>query len=280
VYWRPTRLDEALALLAESAPRVLAGGTDLYPARVAAATWGSPPGEAWLDISRIAGLDGIERRDGFLRIGAGVTWARLRDDAALPPGFAALREAARQVGGRQVQARGTLAGNLCNASPAADGVPPLLVLDAEVELASLRGRRRLPLRDFLLGNRRTARRGDELLTAILVPETAAADRSVFLKLGARSHLVISIAMVAAALRVEAGAIAAARVAVGACSAVARRLPGLEARLVGLRPEGARVALADLSALVPIADVRADAAYRREAARELVQRALASPALAA
>jgi CO/xanthine dehydrogenase FAD-binding subunit len=277
VYWRPTSLEEALAILSEAPEaRALAGGTDLFPARVPASTWGAAPREALLDLSRVEGLDAITLAGGAYRLGARVTWARLRDDAALPPGFRALRQAARQVGGRQVQARGTLGGNLCNASPAADGVPPLLVLDAEVELASAaRGTRRLPLRDFLLGNRRTARRADELLTAILVPEATAADRSVFLKLGARSHLVISIAMVAAATRVEGGRIAAARVAVGACSAVARRLPGLEAKLVGLRPEEARVALEDLSALSPIADVRADARYRREAARELAQRALAA-----
>ncbi len=276
VYWRPKSLAEALAILSEAPQaRVLAGGTDLFPARVAAATWGAAPREALLDISRVDGLDTVTREGGCVRLGARVTWARLRDDASLPPGFRALREAARQVGGRQVQARGTLGGNLCNASPAADGVPPLLVLDAQVELASPRGTRRLALRGFLLGNRRTARRGDELLTAILVPEAAAEDPSVFLKLGARSHLVISIAMVAAATRVEGGRIAAARVAVGACSAVARRLPGLEAKLVGLRPGEARVALEDLSALAPIGDVRADARYRIEAARELARRALAA-----
>lgn len=277
MYWRPTSLGEALAILSEfPGARALAGGTDVFPARVPLATWGAAPREALLDLSRVAGLDGVSREGGFFRLGARVTWARLRDDAALPPGFRALREAARQVGGRQVQARGTLGGNLCNASPAADGVPPMLILDAEVELASaVSGTRRLPLRDFLLGNRRTARRGDELLTAILVPEERARDPSAFRKLGARRHLVISIAMVAAATRLEGGRIAAARVAVGACSAVARRLPGLEAKLVGLRPGEARVALEDLSALSPIADLRADALYRREAARELAQRALAA-----
>jgi len=276
VYARPTSLDEALTILGGQLPiRVLAGGTDIFPAQVPAATWEAAPREALLDVSRVPGLDGIGHAAGMIRRGARVTWARLRDDAALPPGFAALREAARQVGGRQIQARGTLAGNLCNASPAADGVPPLLVLEAEVELASLAGTRCLPLRDFLLGPRRTARRADELVTAILIPERAAADPSVFLKLGARTHLVISIAMVAASLRLEAGRIAAARIAVGACSAVARRLPGLEAKLVGLRPGEARLALEDLSALAPITDIRADAAYRREAARELVRRALAA-----
>jgi CO/xanthine dehydrogenase FAD-binding subunit len=123
----------------------------------------------------------------------------------------------------QIQNSGTVAGNLCNASPAADGVPPLLALDASVELASVAGTRRLKLDDFILGPRRTARRADELLAAILIPKPRAAAHSHFLKLGARRYLVISIAMVAAAIESERGKITTARVAVGACGPVAQRL---------------------------------------------------------
>lgn len=245
-YRRPSALGEALELLAgvDGLPgrRVMAGGTDIFPARAHAAAWGAPQPADWLDVTAIGELRGIAREAGGWRIGAATRWAALRD-AELPPGFAALREAARQVGGRQVQARATLGGNLCNASPAADGVPPLLVLDAEVELASLRGTRRLKLAEFLLGNRRTARAADELLVAVHVPEAMAQSPSVFLKLGSRAHLVISIAMVAAN--------AAGRVAVGSCSEVARLL--------------------DERALTPIDDVRATADYRRLAAAELVAR---------
>lgn len=246
-YRRPRALGEALELLAGAdgppAWQVMAGGTDIFPARAHAVAWGAPRTADWLDITAIEELRGISRGEGGWRIGAATRWAALRD-AELPPGFDALREAARQIGGRQVQARATLGGNLCNASPAADGVPPLLVLDAEVELASLRGTRRLKLPEFLLGNRRTARARDELLVAIQVPEAMARSPSVFLKLGSRAHLVISIVMVAAN--------AAGRVAVGSCSEVARLL--------------------DHRGLAPIDDVRATADYRRRAAAELVARA--------
>jgi len=242
-YRRPLALGEALEILAASDGQVLAGGTDIFPARAQAAAWGAPRDADLIDITGIEALRGISCEQGGWRIGAAASWAALRD-ADLPPGFDALREAARQVGGRQVQARGTLGGNLCNASPAADGVPPLLILDAEVELASLRGTRRLKLAEFILGNRRTARARDELLAAIHVPETMARTPSVFLKLGARAHLVISIVMVAAN--------AAGRVAVGSCSEVARLLDG--------------------DGLSPIDDIRATADYRRIAAAELVARA--------
>lgn len=177
----------------------------------------------------------------------------------------------------QIQNVATLGGNLCNASPAADGAPPLLTLDASVELASQAGSRRLPLARFLLGNRATARRPDEVLTAILIPRTIESGRSTFLKLGARRYLVISITTVAAIVTVDDdGRVAEARVAVGSCSAVARRLPELEQHLVGAdarRPLSVLVEARHLAALSPIDDGRASAEYRREAALELTRRAL-------
>src|SRR5262249_12973399 len=153
--------------------------------------------------------------------------------ASLPPLFDGLKLAAREVGGVQIQNAGTLAGNLCNASPAADGVPALLALDAVVELAGPGGERSLPLERFILGPRRTALQTGELATAIRVPKPRGAARSHFLKLGARKYLVISIVMVAATIEVAAdGRVAAAKVAVGACSPVAQRLRMLEMRLAG------------------------------------------------
>jgi CO/xanthine dehydrogenase FAD-binding subunit len=177
----------------------------------------------------------------------------------------------------QIQNTGTVAGNICNASPAADGVPALLALDATVELSSAAGRRVLQLGEFILGNRRTARRPDELVTAILVPKPRHARAyATFLKLGARTYLVISIAMVAAVLEVAGSTVAAARVAVGACSVVAQRLRRLEAELVG-RPFapglGALVRADHLAPLSPIDDVRGTAEYRSDAAATLVARAL-------
>jgi CO/xanthine dehydrogenase FAD-binding subunit len=268
-YARPPTLTDALALMAGSQARVLAGGTDLYPGA------GSGLAGPIVDLGNLAELSGL-RRDAGLRIGAATSWTAIAE-ADLPPACRALQQAARQVGGRQVQNAGTIGGNLCNASPAADGVPPLLALGAEVELASAGGVRRLGLNDFLLGPRRTALQPGEVLTAVLIPEAGLRGRSAFVKLGARTHLVISIAMVAARVVVEAGVVTEAALAVGACSPVAVRLRAVEAALAGFPVTEAveRVAGADVVAgLAPIDDVRATADYRRRAAVELVRRAVA------
>ncbi len=151
------------------------------------------------------------------------------------PLFDGLKLAAREVGGVQIQNAGTICGNLCNASPAADGMPNLLAMDAVVELASASGTRQVKVGDFVTGNRRTLRRPDELVTAILVPKPRHKARSGFVKLGARRYLVISIVMAAGVVETTADDnVAAARIAVGACSAVAQRLPALESALVGRR----------------------------------------------
>lgn len=278
-YLRPTTLDEALALRAQAGGTpltLLAGGTDVYPVRTHRSAWFQPFDRDMLDLGAVPELSDIRHDAAGTRIGAATTWSAIAE-AALPPAFDALKQASRQVGGVQIQNRGTIGGNLCNASPAADGVPPLLALDAEVELASLRGQRRLPLADFVLGNRRTALAPDEILVAIHVPAQPEGARSTFLKLGARAYLVISIASVAAVIATDASElVTAARIAVGACSAAPQRLATLEARLIG-QPAGDLAALVepeDLAALAPIDDVRASAAYRRDAAIVLVRRALA------
>ena len=275
---RPARLDEALGALAGGSPGgapwvVVAGATDHYPARV-----GRTPVEDVLDVTAIDGLRGVTAVDGGWRIGALTTWTDLVE-ADLPQLFDGLRTAALAIGGLQIQTRATVVGNVCNASPAADGVPNLLALDAVVELASAMAPRRVPIGEFVLGNRRTARADDELVTGLFVPAPlpGTAVRSTFEKLGSRAYLVISIAMVAAVVEAgDDGRMARARVAVGACSEVAQRLPALEAALVGepATPHSARVvAPGHLAGLRPIDDVRGTAAYRLDAAEELVRRAL-------
>src|SRR6202035_3905975 len=127
----------------------------------------------------------------YIRIGGLTTWTEIVR-TPMPRCFDALKSAAREIGGIQIQNRGTVAGNLCNASPAADSVPPLLALDAEVELVSAAGPRRMPLAEFIVGNRKTARQPNEILSQILVPRTVENAASTFLKLGARRYLVISI----------------------------------------------------------------------------------------
>ena len=269
-YARPSRLSEALRILARAPRPVLAGGTDFYPSRVAQAL----PAEV-LDITALRELRGISAKRSHWRIGAATTWSEIIE-AKLPPLFDGLKLAAREVGGVQIQNTGSVAGNLCNASPAADGVPALLALDASVELGSTKGVRQLPLHEFILGPRRTALRPGELVTAVLVPKPDSAAASHFLKLGARKYLVISIVMASAVIEHRSGKVVNARVAVGSCSPVALRLPALEAELKGKRFDASLadwVNPAQFTVLEPIADVRASADYRKQAALELVRRLL-------
>lgn len=274
-YAKPRAIDEALQLLGEERWRILAGGTDFYPA-----LGNRPLRENVLDINGLDELRGVSETAAHMVVGARTTWTDLLL-LPLPSAFDALKQAAREVGSVQIQNVGTVAGNLCNASPAADGVPALLILDAEVELRSRAALRHLRLEDFILGNRRTALRQGEMMTAIRIPRRSIDGSSAFFKLGARRYLVISIAMAAARIAVgRDGRISEAAVAVGACSAVALRLDLLERALVG-KPAEASIAGAvedaHLSSLAPIDDVRGSARYRHEAAREIVARAIATAA---
>ena len=270
-YIKPKTLEEAVALLGSGEARILAGGTDFYPAQGERVIR-----DAVVDVSALRELRGISLQADCHRIGGLTTWSDIIR-APLPRCFDALKNAAREVGSVQIQNRGTIAGNLCNASPAADGVPPLLALDAVVELASKAGIRRMPLTEFITGNRKTQRRADELLSAVLVPRDMDDAVSCFLKLGARRYLVISIAMVAVVLRIDdAARVAGARIAVGSCSAVALRLHSLERALMNapVRDGLTRFARREhLAQLAPIDDVRATGEYRMDACLTLVKRAL-------
>lgn len=266
----PQSLNDAVSALSRhSGARVLAGGTDFFPALGE----GLPP-ETIIDITRVAELRGITASDAGWRLGGAVSWSEIIG-ADLPPCFDALKAAGREVGSVQIQNAGTLAGNLCNASPAADGVPPLLALGAGVELAGPQGVRRLDLADFVLGVRKTALAPGEILAAVHVPAQPEGSTSAFRKLGSRRYLVISIVMVAVNLWVAQGRIAGARVAVGAAAPVARRLSALEAALVGLSvdAQGPFTRPAHLARLSPIADVRGSAEYRMQAVAELCDRAI-------
>lgn len=270
-FHRPDRIEDALAALGAGAS-VIAGGTDWYPSR-----GDGPVPQDVLDVTRLPGFRGIARDGDGWRIGAATTWTEVAR-ADLPRGFDGLRAAARVVGSVQIQNAGTVGGNICNASPAADGMPPLLTLDATVELVGPGGVRHVPLDRFVTGVRRTGLRPGELLRAIHVPDPLSAG-AAFEKLGSRKYLVISIAMVAALVRAEAGRVADARVAVGACSPVARRLPELERALVGTESGAvARIVTPDLlGGLQPISDVRGSADYRMDAVAALVARAVGTAA---
>ncbi len=272
---QPKVMNEALSLLANDSWSILSGGTDFYPA-----LGDKQPQGNILDLSRLEALNQIAQDNEYWIIGARVTWTDIIK-ADLPAAFDALKLTAREVGSIQIQNRATLAGNLCNASPAADGVPPLLCLDAQIKLSSVRGERILPLAEFIQGNRKTALQHDEMLTQILLPKRATQGASTFLKLGARKYLVISISMVAARLSWNAGGVIEdAAIAVGSCSIVAQRLQALETVLIGQQRSAQLTNLVQarhLNCLSPIDDVRASADYRMEASLALVQRAIAGAA---
>jgi CO/xanthine dehydrogenase FAD-binding subunit len=271
LYLRPETLNEAVDALATFPAQILSGGTDFFPSLGDRLSLGPV-----VDVSAIEELKGVAIESERIRIGGLTTWSEIIA-SPLPRCFDALKSAARELGSVQIQNQGTVAGNLCNASPAADGVPPLLTLDAEVELVSSRGVRRAPLADFIVGNRKTLRREDEILSNIYVPRKLEDAPSTFLKLGARRYLVISITMVATIIRVDAaGRVADARIAVGSCSAKAQRLNELERALVGVPAQpglGKIVNSQHLALLSPIDDVRATAEYRRDASLILISRAL-------
>lgn len=267
---RPVTIEDALTLLREGDWEILAGGTDFYPG-----LRDGIPRKPVLDITALSDLGKIDQTDEYWSIGALATWSDvIRAD--LPPAFDGLKSAALEVGSVQIQNRATVIGNICNASPAADGVPPLLTLDALVEIVSLDGKRSIPLQQFVRGNRQTDLKPGEFVSRLLVPKASASGRSGFLKLGARKYLVISISMVAVRLTAEEGRLADAAISVGACSAVARRLTVLEDALRGqllLDDPADLIEMSHLEELEPIDDVRASANYRLDASLELVRRTL-------
>jgi CO/xanthine dehydrogenase FAD-binding subunit len=270
-YFEPKTLDHALEMLSQSHVSLIAGGTDFFPTKGEGKVTGN-----LLDLTGIVELQGITETKQGWRIGATATWRDLLN-AKLPPAFDGLKQAACEAGSVQIQNAATVVGNLCNASPAADGIPPLLALDAEVEIASGTGARRVKLCDFITGVRRIDLNADELVSAIHIPPVKKGATSAFIKLGSRRYMVISIAMVAVVISCEKGRITHARVAVGACSAIATRLFTLEKNLIGapidILKNSSLVTDQHLAELNPLSDIRGSAEYRAEAVKELCRRAL-------
>ncbi|MBP6628762.1 MAG: FAD binding domain-containing protein [Kofleriaceae bacterium] len=273
-YLRPRDLAEALAArAAQPAWMVLAGGTDLM---VSARHRPTPAGI--LDLWRLPGLGGVSASAdaAWVRIGAGATWLEVGRDPLVSARLAPLALAAREVGALQIQARGTVGGNVGTSSPVGDSLPALLALDAELELASARGTRRLPYRQFCTGYRTTALAADELIVAVHVPVPAAGVRLGWRKVGTRRAQSISKIMAAAAITVDGDRVVSARVALGAVADRPIRVGAVEAAVVGRRvgpggdaADAARAALA--GAIRPIDDVRSTAAYRLQVAQNVVAR---------
>lgn len=272
---RPRTLADALALRAEHPDAtVLAGGTDL----MVSLELGAWAPTRVLDLWGVKELRGIHTTEGGVtRVGALCTWTDVARAGVLP---AALRDAARTVGAPQIQNRGTVGGNIVNASPAGDSLPMWLALDAELELRSTRGVRTVPAAAFWLGYRRTALAPDELLSAVLLPPRtwapAGPDHLVYRKVGTRLAQAISKVVLGGRLRVEGGVVTEARVALGSVAPTPVRLPSVEAALTG-RPLAEAPAAAALVArdIHPIDDIRSTADYRLRVAQNVVHTWLAS-----
>jgi len=271
LYYAPQNLRQALDLLAKHKKKVtlLAGGTDLVPK---INDYQLKP-DILLYVGHL-GLDYIKQEKGKLTIGAATPWNKLESSSIVAKKYSALKQAAQISSCTAVKTCGTIGGNLGTASPAADLVTPLLVMDAEVCLAKKEGKRLIPLKDFFLGPGKTIRKPDELIVEIQVPLKNG--KSVFLKLGRRKAMTLSVANVA--VRVEmAGAICKdARIALGAMAPKPIRCLKAEGLLKGKKIDRALISQCAVEAVAtskPIDDGRATAWYRKRVATVLVSRAL-------
>ena len=275
----PRRVEDAVALLAKhgATARVLAGGTDL----LAQLRSGLRHPAVLVDVKRIPELMEVRASADGISIGAAAPAVVVRDHPALRRFFPGFAEAVALIGSEQIQGRASLGGNLCNASPAADTTPALLVNDAEAELAGPAGRRRIPVSELCTGPGQTVLRPGELLVALHLPAPPARTADAYLRLIPRTEM--DIAVVGAAVRVTLapdGVCRDARVALGAVAPTALRVPAAEVALVGTRIDEAalaRLAEAARAAARPIDDKRGTVAYRRQVAGVLARRAAARAA---
>jgi CO/xanthine dehydrogenase FAD-binding subunit len=253
----PTSLDEALRLRADHPGAMpIQGGTDV----MVTLNFDRARPDVLLNLNEVAELRGWSRENGTVRLGAGLTYTDAMD-GQLAEALPALAEASRTVGSPQIRNRGTIGGNLGTASPAGDALPPLLVEGARVELASTRGVRALPLRDFLLGVKRNALAEDELIVAVLVEPSG--QPQTFMKVGPRNAMVIAVCSLAVVADRQRGELLAA------FGSAAPGVPVVTAPLDDAAEFPEHVA----AAASPIDDVRGTAAYRRHALRVLTERAL-------
>jgi CO/xanthine dehydrogenase FAD-binding subunit len=253
----PRTLEEALRLKSETPGAVpIEGGTDV----MVELNFDRARPPALLNLNEVAELKGWSRENGRLRLGASLTYDEAMD-AKLAEHLPALAEASRTVGSPQIRNRGTIGGNLGTASPAGDALPPLLIEDAEVELARVGGTRRLPIREFLVGPKRNALGEDELITAVLLEPSGASQ--TFMKIGPRNAMVIAVCSLALSADRERGELRASFGSAGPVTGL------VTAPLEERESFPDRVS----EAASPIDDVRGTAEYRRHALRVLTARAL-------
>jgi CO/xanthine dehydrogenase FAD-binding subunit len=272
----PQALPEALDMLAQAAPEVLplAGGTNL----IVDMRSGRRRPNVLVNVAGLDELRGIRQENGHMIVGGGTTITELMADPLIARYGAPLPDAAAVLASPLVRNRATIAGNLVDASPAADTAPPLLVLNAEVELTSQVQTRRVPLEDFLVGVRQTLRQPDELLTAIRWPIPPPSSAAAFYKVGLRKADAIAVVSVAVMVEYDdAGRCQQARIALGSVAPRVIRTHAAEDSLQDQRLTDETIAAAarlSAEATRPIDDVRGSADYRRWVAQVLVQRLLA------
>ena len=259
----PTSLAEAYTVLAERGEdaRIVAGGTDLLVLMNA----GQLNATEFLNIWGIGELRGIADAGEYLRIGALTTFTQLVRSDLVGRHSPALVAASRTIGAIQIQNRGTIGGNIVNASPAGDSLPVLAAYDAELEIGSIRGTRRVAFNDFYTGYRKTILAPDELLVAVLIPKLKTAETDFFCKVGTRRAQAISKVVMAAHAAASGGVIGSICIAIGSVAPTVIRAPRTEALLTGqtITPELARQARDTISNEVsPITDLRSTEHYRR------------------
>ena len=270
-FLRAGSVDEALAAACDGAAFV-AGGTNLVPDVL----FGRKKIARAVDISRLDELRFIEEADGKIRIGALASVTDLLESELIRIAAAPLYESALEFAGPLVRNRASVAGNLMDASPAADLAPPLLVQDGVVELVSAEGERALPLSEFFLDYRKTAARPEELMTAIVIEPLRTDDRCAYYKLQLRRAMAIAVLGVAVVLRMEGEICAEAAIGMGSVAAVPYRAHAAEVHLRGKEIGEAEIEVAAAAAADgarPIDDVRASAAYRKKMCGVLVRRLL-------
>lgn len=255
---RPKNIAEAIALQKETAADYIAGGTfsmvELNSGRY------SP--EHLIDLSLCEELCGIKEKDDCVEIGALTTFTDIENSELLNGFFPALTKSAAEVGGPQVRNRGTIGGNICAASPAADAVPPLMALNAVAVVVGTEGERTLALSDMFLAPKKTCLKKDEILTLIRIPKSSA--KSDFIKIGKRNALAVSCANMAVALCAEQGSIKDICIAVGSCAPTPRLCSKTAAALLGDYSAEKLAAAKEIlmTEISPIDDRWATAEYRR------------------
>ena len=271
---RPESLPEALRLLTDEPGqwRPLAGGTDLMVVLNA----GFLKGTRLLDLTRFQELRGIRETPGELSFGGLTTFIEVQECAAVHRHLPNLVKSARSTGALAIQNRGTLAGNIANASPAADTPPSLLVYDAALELVSCRGTRRVPFDRFYLGYKKLELAPDELIQRIIVPKPSGRGFHFFRKVGTRQSLAITKVSLAGTCRMEHGVATEIRIALGSVGPVPLRAVRAEAALQGRNLDALpiREAMEALQEdISPMDDIRSTAHYRRVTAGNMLRQML-------